>query len=815
MNTYTDTLRAKGLNVIPCKDRSKMPSVPWREYQEKKCFLDIQDNAAVICGKISGNLVVIDVDDPKLVDHLFADFDEILSNTLVVKTGSGGYHIYVRNVGDTVKTKRLDYKEGHFDIQSEGCYVITPGSIHPNGNKYVIISTTQNINTMHVDAFLSRLNQLGIDTHGSGLPDVENIAKGVKIGNRNNSAFKYIAHLLGTLKLDKETAWREIQKWNKDVVKPPLPKLELETVFNSAYQRVGVNKVKAVKAIEEHEEEESKKRKMHDISSKDEGELITFDALVTGTDTHKTVTFTSTVECPKCAGQFECKGTGFDNPQMPICDKCHMRMIEMEKTRKTIDLMVVLLEQLPEEIKDNIPVRFTAKVNGSNLFKLLPNKRYTFTARFTSMTELGNKRLNEITLQIRDLKPLDEPDGVCLNNDEIKRIKESLESKGLEEIYNSIAPELLGISGVKESVLTAMAGSYKRGSIRGDINLMIVGNPSRGKSQILKYISRVAPKSSYVNGKSSTGVGLTSSMVKLPNGTSIQRAGKMVTNSGGSVCIDEGDKMRPGDRGNLLECMEQQTVTLDKSGSPGIPLDAITAVFMACNPKNGVWDEGLGVLGNLNLEIFFLSRFDKIWNLSTISKLEQSKIADHVLNDGQPYAFLNEQTMSHYLNTIRKLRPKLSDEARKMIRAFFLKMCEMIEEGGEKLPMETRQLEGLMRACIARARCYMVEEVTEKMVLEEIALYKKSLISLNLKVTDTSIQKELVSSQVTKDTAVLKSWRAVEDEEGYVDRTAYTDYLLMNFPKYFPDIFAVEKMWKQNEGTRFLLQPNRKYRLSL
>ncbi len=179
------------LCMIPCKPKTKIPAVPWKEYQTKK-YLGItypEQNYAVICGAISGNLVVIDIDDPELVNVIFKDFEGIKKNTLVVKTGSGGYHIYVINKGVKIQTKRLDDKNRrHLDIQSEGCYVIGPGSIHPNGNKYEIISSTLKIDEMDVSSFVQSLATFGFDVEGSGLPPVQQIAKGVTAGNRNSGS---------------------------------------------------------------------------------------------------------------------------------------------------------------------------------------------------------------------------------------------------------------------------------------------------------------------------------------------------------------------------------------------------------------------------------------------------------------------------------------------------------------------------------------------------------------------------------------------------------------------------------------------------
>lgn len=128
----------KDFNLIPCKDRSKLPSISWKEYQTVKYTQPITSvNKAVILGPISGGIVVIDIDAPGLEKRIFDDFEKIKRKTLVVKTGSGGIHIYVKPLR-SVQTKRLDNDEGeHIDIQSEGTYVIAANSIHPNGKNII------------------------------------------------------------------------------------------------------------------------------------------------------------------------------------------------------------------------------------------------------------------------------------------------------------------------------------------------------------------------------------------------------------------------------------------------------------------------------------------------------------------------------------------------------------------------------------------------------------------------------------------------------------------------------------------------------
>ena len=235
--------REIGLNVIPCKPKDKRPSINWKQYQNDSYTGDIsnEQNIAIICGKISNSLIVIDIDNPDetLLDKISPN---ILDETLVVKTGSGGHHIYLRCY-ETPKTSRLNNADKvHIDIQSDGTYVIAPPSIHPNGNQYEVISKTSEIKQLtreDLATILHNIKDLGFKMENQ--KTAHDIAVGgIEKGNRNSSAFKYACLLLGEKRLDQDTAWYEMQQWNHGN-SPPLDESELKVVFNSASKTIKNN----------------------------------------------------------------------------------------------------------------------------------------------------------------------------------------------------------------------------------------------------------------------------------------------------------------------------------------------------------------------------------------------------------------------------------------------------------------------------------------------------------------------------------------------------------------------------------------------
>merc|ERR1719230_521529 len=165
-----------------------------------------------------------------------------------------------------------------------------------------------------------------------------------------------------------------------------------------------------------------------------------------------------------------------------------------------------------------------------------------------------------------------------------------------ETIAKSIAPSIFGSDDIKKSIACLLfGGSRKRlpdGLIRrGDINLLFLGDPGTAKSQLLKFVERVAPIAIYTSGKGSSAAGLTASVMRDPTSRNfVVEGGAMVLADGGVVCIDEFDKMREDDRVAIHEAMEQQTISIAKAGIT-TTLNSRCSILAAANSIFGRWDE--------------------------------------------------------------------------------------------------------------------------------------------------------------------------------------------------------------------------------
>lgn len=259
--------------------------------------------------------------------------------------------------------------------------------------------------------------------------------------------------------------------------------------------------------------------------------------------------------------------------------------------------------------------------------------------------------------------------------------QEFLELSRRPDLYDalarSIAPSIYGNIDIKKAIVCLLMGGSKKilpdgMKLRGDINVLLLGDPGTAKSQLLKFTEKVAPTAIYTSGKGSSAAGLTASVQRDQATREFYlEGGAMVLADGGVVCIDEFDKMRDEDRVAIHEAMEQQTISIAKAGITTI-LNSRTSVLAAANPIFGRYDDLKAPGENIDFQTTILSRFDMIFIVrDDHERGRDESIARHVMGvhmggrgvEEQVEADIPVDKMKRYISYCRRYSPPSSNQA--------------------------------------------------------------------------------------------------------------------------------------------------------
>lgn len=345
-------------------------------------------------------------------------------------------------------------------------------------------------------------------------------------------------------------------------------------------------------------------------------------------------------------------------------------------------------------------------------------------------------------------------------------------------LSRSLAPSIYEMDDVKKGILLQLFGgtnkTFQKGGsprYRGDINVLLCGDPSTSKSQMLSYVHKIAPRGVYTSGKGSSAVGLTAYVTRDPETRQlVLESGALVLSDGGVCCIDEFDKMSEATRSVLHEVMEQQTVSVAKAGII-TTLNARTSILASANPIGSRYNPELPVPQNIDLPPTLLSRFDLVYLiLDRADEKADRRLAKHMLSmylEDKPQsartssAILPVEFLTSYISFARAhVHPVLSPEAGRALVDAYVEMRRLgqdVRAAEKRITATTRQLESMVRLAEAHAKMRLSETVTAGDVHEA-----HRLIQSALKTAATDAQGRIDMALLTEGTSAAERKRRAD-----------------------------------------------------
>ena len=399
-------------------------------------------------------------------------------------------------------------------------------------------------------------------------------------------------------------------------------------------------------------------RTVSQLRADDIGRMIAIDAVTTKITGVRPRLYSAVFECLACGHTMDVNQPNEQELIEPLecsqidggCgrNKRQTRFVLQQQASHLINSQFIELQELPEQMKGGIqPERILCIGEQDLAGRLNPGDRVKANGvLFIRSQRKGGKDtpVFDIFLRIHSLErqniPLEE---IVISEEEENEIRDIARDSGVYDLLTrSIAPSIFGMNHVKESLMLQLFGGEAQVNEdgtrnRGDIHILLMGDPGVAKSQLLHYMSTISPRGRFASGQSASAAGLTAAAVQdaAADGRWTLEAGALVLADLGLAAIDEFDKMNTADRSSMHEAMEQQSISISKAGI-NASLRTRCAVLAAANPTSGRFQPVSDVpfTAQINLAPPLISRFDIIWLLTdTPDGTRDEQIASHIIDN--------------------------------------------------------------------------------------------------------------------------------------------------------------------------------------
>ena len=457
-----------------------------------------------------------------------------------------------------------------------------------------------------------------------------------------------------------------------------------------------------------------------------------------------------------------------DEPRQPGEAACPLDPYSIVPEKcKYVDMQTWKLQESPEMVPTGeMPRSVMLSVDRHLVDRAIPGNRVTVTGIMSIMNNAGKPGPGGVAIRTPYLQVLgvkhgfDAADSTGASLSQFTAAEEeefrelAREDDIFDRVCSSIAPSIFGSDDVKKAVACLLFGGARKelpdgARLRGDINVLLLGDPSVAKSQFLKFVEKAAPIAVYTSGKGSSAAGLTATVTQdTATREFYLEGGAMVLADQGVVCIDEFDKMREQDRVAIHEAMEQQTISVAKAGITTV-LNSRTSVLAAANPTFGRYDADKNAAEQVDFQSTILSRFDMIFILRDEYDLEKDRVlASHILKiHVQGTSTLREPSeaeidvplLRRYIAYAKKTcAPRLTEAAMETLQNYYVKIRQgLVEEDAEierrgraprAVPITVRQLEAIVRISESVAKMRLSDIATEDDVQQAIHMFTVSTL---------------------------------------------------------------------------------------